>query len=65
MTKLKTHSGASKRFKITKSGKVKRAKAYRRHLMNCKTTKAKRILRKPGYASDADTVTIKKLLPYS
>lgn len=65
MTKLKTHSGASKRFKLTKNGKVKRARAYRRHLLSGKTTKLKRSLRKAAYACDANAVTIKKLLPYS
>ncbi len=65
MPKLKTHSGASKRFKMTKSGKVKRAHANRRHLLNGKTTKVKRALRKATYVCDANSATIKKLMPYS
>lgn len=66
MPKLKTNSGAKKRFSITKNGKVKRAHAGRRHLLNGhgKTTKSKRAMRKAGYAVKADAITIKKLLPY-
>ena len=39
MPKLKTHSGAKKRFKMTKKGKIKRAQAFRRHILNKKSTK--------------------------
>ena len=46
MPKLKTHSGAKKRFKMTKKGKIKRAQAFRRHILNKKSTKRKRLLRK-------------------
>ena len=46
MPKIKTHSGAKKRFKTTKSGKVKRAHAYTSHILTKKTTKRKRNLRK-------------------
>ena len=46
MPKLKTHTGAKKRFKLTKNGKVKRAKAYKSHILNKKSTKRKRNLRK-------------------
>lgn len=46
MPKLKTHSGAKKRFKLTKNGKVKRAHAYKSHILNKKSTKRKRGLRK-------------------
>jgi len=62
--KLKTHRGAAKRFKFTKSGKVKRGKAYRSHILTKKSTKRKRRLRKVSYASIPNAVTIKKLLPY-
>jgi large subunit ribosomal protein L35 len=65
MPKVKTHSGASKRFKVTKNGKVKLTHAGRRHILNKKSTKLKRHMRKAGYASDMDAVTIKKLLPYA
>ena len=52
MPKLKTHSGAKKRFSLTKSGKVKRAHANKRHLLNGhdKDTKRKRGLRAGAYA---------------
>ena len=63
MPKLKTHKGTRKRFKITKSGKVKRGKPGRRHLLSVKTTKRKRQLRKAGECSPGDTARIKKLLP--
>ena len=64
MPKIKTHRGAAKRFNLTKSGKVKRAKAYKSHILNKKTAKRKRNLRKIGYASSANEPVIKKLIPY-
>ncbi len=65
MPKLKTHSGASKRFKLTKNGLVKRSHANRRHILNKKTTKLKRGLRKAGYVDKSNAEAVKKLLPYS
>jgi large subunit ribosomal protein L35 len=62
--KLKTHKGAAKRFKLTKSGKVKRGHAFRSHILNKKSTKRKRGLRQIGYASSANEATIKVLIPY-
>ena len=53
MPKMKTHRGAAKRFSVTKSGKVKRAKAYKSHILNKKTSKRKRNLRKGTYISAA------------
>ncbi|MDR2590120.1 MAG: 50S ribosomal protein L35, partial [Oscillospiraceae bacterium] len=50
MPKIKTHSGSKKRFSLTKLGRVKRAKAYKNHILNKKSTKRKRRLRKGGYA---------------
>lgn len=44
MPKIKTHSGAKKRFKVSKTGKILRAKAYKSHILNKKTTKRKRNL---------------------
>jgi len=66
MPKLKTHSGAKKRFSLTKSGKVKRAQANRRHLLNGhgKTTKSKRGLRKGAYADVTNAATVKLMIPY-
>ena len=66
MPKLKTHSGAKKRFNLTKTGKVKRAHAYKSHLLNGhgKTTKLKRGLRKAGFADVSNDATIRKMIPY-
>ncbi|MFR8995507.1 MAG: 50S ribosomal protein L35 [Negativibacillus sp.] len=67
MPKLKTHTGAKKRFKVTKNGKVKRAHAYKSHLLNNgrKTTKRKRGLRKAAYVDKANAGALKHLLPYA
>ena len=66
MPKLKTHSGAKKRFNLTKTGKVKRAHAFKRHLLNGhgKDTKRKRGLRKGTYADATNEATIHKMIPY-
>ena len=64
MPKIKTHSGAKKRFNLTKNGKVKRAHAYKSHILNKKSTKRKRGLRKIGYADSTTVAAIKKLIPY-
>ncbi len=64
MTKIKTHRGAAKRFSLTKNGKVKRAKAGRRHILTKKSTKRKRSLRKAGYVSESNAAVIKVLIPY-
>ncbi|MEG0754151.1 MAG: 50S ribosomal protein L35 [Angelakisella sp.] len=67
MPKLKTHSGAKKRFSLTKTGKIKRAKANKRHLLNGhgKTTKTKRRLRMGTYADKTNVKAIRLLLPNS
>lgn len=67
MPKLKTHSGAKKRFKLTKNGKVKRAHCNKRHLLNGhgKDTKRKRNLRHSAVAEKTTTARVKRLLPYS
>ncbi|NLN64932.1 MAG: 50S ribosomal protein L35 [Clostridiaceae bacterium] len=64
MPKLKSHSSSKKRFKITGTGKVKRNKAYKTHILTKKSTKRKRNLRKSTVASDANAPIIKQLLPY-
>lgn len=64
MPKQKTHRGAAKRFKLTKNGLVKRSKAYRRHILNKKTRKTKRNLRRAAYVSESFAGTIKTLIPY-
>ncbi|MFI5228775.1 MAG: 50S ribosomal protein L35 [Gemmatimonadales bacterium] len=63
MPKLKTHKGASKRFKVTGSGKVRRNKAFKSHILTKKTSKRKRRLRQPGLVSTTgETKRIKRLL---
>ncbi|HHX24987.1 MAG: 50S ribosomal protein L35 [Tepidanaerobacteraceae bacterium] len=64
MPKIKTHRGAAKRFKVTKNGKIKRAKAFKSHILTKKTAKRKRHLRKPDYISKADYKRIKQVIPY-
>lgn len=64
MPKMKTHSGSKKRFKVTATGKVKRAQAFKKHILTKKTTKRKRNLRKSVIASSANEATIKKMIPY-
>lgn len=66
MPKLKTHSGAKKRFNLTKTGKVKRAHAYKSHLLNGhgKTAKTKRRLRKGTYADTTNEAAVKRMIPY-
>ncbi len=63
MQKLKTHSGAKKRFKITKNGKVLRGHANKSHILNKKTTKRKRGLRKSTVMDKTNVLAIKRLLP--
>ncbi|MCL2578882.1 MAG: 50S ribosomal protein L35 [Oscillospiraceae bacterium] len=68
MPKIKTHSGAKKRFKLTKNGKVKRAQANKRHNLNSsdfgKSKKRKRKLRKGALADVTNVKAIKLLIPY-
>ncbi|MDR0812884.1 MAG: 50S ribosomal protein L35 [Oscillospiraceae bacterium] len=64
MPKIKTHSGAKKRFSLTKSGLVKRAHANKSHILNKKSTKRKRGLRKGTYADVTNAPAIKQLIPY-
>ncbi len=62
MPKLKSHSGAKKRFRFTKNGKVKRGKAFKSHILTKKDTKRKRNLRKPTLAHETNMKAIKLLL---
>ncbi|HEX6806615.1 MAG TPA: 50S ribosomal protein L35 [Gemmatimonadaceae bacterium] len=63
MPKMKTHRGAAKRFKKTGSGKVRRYKAYKSHILTKKTSKRKRRLRRAGLiATTGDTKRIKRLI---
>ncbi len=64
MPKLKSHRGAAKRFKRTASGKFKRSKAYKSHILTKKTTKRKRALDMPTLISKADQKKVERMLPY-
>jgi large subunit ribosomal protein L35 len=64
MPKIKTHSSSKKRFSFTGTGKIKRAKAFKRHILTKKTTKRTRNLRKSTIVSDANAPTVKMLIPY-
>lgn len=64
MPKLKTHSGAKKRFNLTKNGKVKRAHAFKSHILTKKPTKRTRNLRKNTMADKTNAKVIKQLIPY-
>ena len=64
MPKIKTHRAAAKRFSLTKTGKVKRAKAFKSHILTKKDTKRKRRLRKSCLADVTNAKVIKKLIPY-
>ncbi|HRR90117.1 MAG TPA: 50S ribosomal protein L35 [Eubacteriales bacterium] len=64
MIKQKSHSGAKKRFRATKTGLIKRNKQNKNHILTKKDTKRKRRLRQGGYVNDTQSATVKKLLPY-
>ena len=62
MPKQKTHSGAKKRFRVLKSGLVKRSKAGKRHILTKKDAKRKCALRQGTYVNEVQEKTIKKLV---
>ncbi len=64
MPKIKTLQGAAKRFKVTGTGKVRRYRAAKSHLLTGKPRGRKRSLRKPGLVDKADASRIRKLIPY-
>jgi large subunit ribosomal protein L35 len=64
MPKMKTNRAAAKRFKLTGTGKLKRAKAFKKHILTKKSAKTKRNLRSTAYVSESQEKTMKKLLPY-
>ena len=64
MPKMKTHRGAAKRLRKTGSGKLKRYKAYKSHILTKKSPKTKMNLRKSAIVSDGDAKRIAQLLPY-
>ncbi|NLW47702.1 MAG: 50S ribosomal protein L35 [Firmicutes bacterium] len=62
MPKMKTHRGAAKRFKVTGSGKIKRSNAYKSHLLESKTSKRKRGMRKAEIINPGDERRVKRML---
>ena len=62
MPKMKTHKGAKKRFSVTGSGKVRRLKAYKSHILTKKSAKRKRKLGRPVEIEGGQAKTVKKLL---
>lgn len=62
MPKVKTKSGAKKRFKITGTGKIKRKHAFKSHILTKKETKQKRNLTHSGLVSKSDKKNVKKML---
>lgn len=65
MPKLKTHSGAKKRFKITGRGKVRHKRAGARHLLQGMSASRSRQLRRPDTLNNTQAKIIKKLMPYA
>ncbi len=63
MPKMKTVSGAKKRFKLTATGKLKRKKAYASHILTKKSSKRKRNLRTPTLVAKVDLPRMRSLLP--
>ena len=64
MPKMKSHRGAAKRFKSTASGRFKRGKAYKSHILTKKSTKRKRKLDTPTLICEADQKKVQAMLPY-
>jgi large subunit ribosomal protein L35 len=64
MPKVKTKRGAAKRFKFTATGKVKRSRAYLRHILASKSRKQKRHLGKPAIVAPSDEKQVRRMLPY-
>ncbi len=65
MPKMKTKRGAAKRFRVRASGSVKRAQAFKRHILTKKTTKNKRQLRGTMSVHPRDVDSVKAMLPYA
>jgi large subunit ribosomal protein L35 len=64
MPKLKTHKGASKRFKRTAGGKFKRSRAFKQHILTSKTRGRKRKLKGTVVVAGVDSAKLKRMLPY-
>jgi large subunit ribosomal protein L35 len=65
MPKLKTHTGAKKRFKKTGTGKIKRGQTKTRHILSSKSPKTKRKLGKIVLVSDGDFAKVARMIPYA
>jgi len=65
MPKMKTKSGAAKRFKVRAGGGVKRAQAFKRHILTKKTTKNKRQLRGTAAVHETNKRSVRAMLPYA
>ena len=65
MPKMKTKSGAAKRFKVRSSGSIKRSQAFKRHILTKKTTKSKRQLRGMTAVHDSDKAQVRSMMPYA
>jgi large subunit ribosomal protein L35 len=65
MPKMKTKSGAKKRFRVRGSGSIKRSQAFKRHILTKKTTKSKRQLRGSAVIHSTNLDSVKAMLPYA
>ena len=65
MPKMKTKSGAKKRFRVRASGSIKRSQAFKRHILTKKTTKNKRHLRGTQNVHSTDKHRVRAMLPYA
>ena len=65
MPKMKTNRAAAKRFKVTGTGKLRRSKAYKSHLLSKKSPKRKRNLRRAGLVDSTNMHGLRRLLPYA
>jgi large subunit ribosomal protein L35 len=65
MPKMKTKSGAAKRFKVRGSGSIKRAQAFKRHILTKKSTKTKRQLRGTAEIHPSNIKSIRAMMPYA
>lgn len=64
MPKIKTNRSAAKRFRVTGTGKIKRNKGYKQHILSTKGKKRKRHLRRATMVSAVEVSNIRKLIPY-
>ncbi len=65
MPKMKTKSGAKKRFRVRGSGSIKRSQAFKRHILTKKSTKTKRQLRGSAAIHSSNLDSVKAMMPYA